>query len=366
MPGQEDSWGLQGPVPHVATGTTGGSVPSVAAVPVATPRSGSTGGPVRAVAGTANAASSTCSTRGPVPGSRYWYRPYRGPCAYGSRYRCCGPWYYWVGLYPLYQYKPLLWPLVPTGAAVPSVQATADPSTTAGLVPSVRTTEDPRSHGGGPCSSLCTSGYRPPVQPTFWQYRAAHGMTPSPRDTAPRKRAKHSLQGRCCTCTRHQTCTARSMGGRVHCECRRRGVACTNCACHTQCTNKGVELPSQRAGQQLMTQYANAGSVRSRPTPAEESDAGEETDPGTEEVATVVPWHHRGPTTATTPPPPPVGGQANPPREHCQLAVDGLQPPAGEQGTATQAGAPPEREPAPQEQHPRPWGACPPRGHSSH
>ena len=237
---------------------------------------------------------------------------YQGPCSYGSRYRCCGPWYYWVGLYPLYQYKPLLWPLVPTGAAVPSVQATADPSTTAGLVPSVRTTEDP----GPTAGALVVATVPVATDPGTANTLAVPGRTRgalSPHDTAPRKRPKHSLQGRCCTCTRHQTCTARSMGGRVHCECRRRGVACTNCACHTQCTNKGVELPSQRAGQQLMTQYANTGSVRSRPTPAEESDAGEETDPGTEEVATVVPWHHRGPTTATTPPPPPVGGQANPP-----------------------------------------------------
>ena len=67
------------------------------------------------------------------------------------------------------------------------------------------------------------------------------------------RRARETVE-RCCSCTRHLTCSTSGLSARA-CECRNAGRQCTGCYCWGRCKNRGRLLPSPTTTRGLLGHF---------------------------------------------------------------------------------------------------------------
>ena len=68
--------------------------------------------------------------------------------------------------------------------------------------------------------------------------------------SCPSRRARETVE-RCCSCTRHSTCSTTGPSTRA-CECRNAGRKCTRCDCWGRCKNQGRFMPSSTTTRGLL------------------------------------------------------------------------------------------------------------------
>ena len=70
----------------------------------------------------------------------------------------------------------------------------------------------------------------------------------------PSSRRVHEPVERCCSCTRHSTCSTASPSARA-CKCRNAGRQCTDCYCWGHCKNQGWLMPSPTMARGLLGHF---------------------------------------------------------------------------------------------------------------
>ena len=79
------------------------------------------------------------------------------------------------------------------------------------------------------------------------------GFGTSSTVSRPSRRAREIVE-RCCSCTRHSTCSTTRPSARA-CECQKAGRQCTGCYFWGKCRNKGPLMPSRTTAQGLLGHF---------------------------------------------------------------------------------------------------------------